>query len=179
MKPLKRREFIKTGLVAGSAALLANKLQGSAIFSQGKNAYCLPAPGEVPDIVTISADDLETGIPKLIDALGGIKSFVKPGQSVGMLVNSPWRNPGYYTQPDVVITLADLCFKAGAKEIICFKASQQAYWQRGKLSGKYKQVIDRLTYGTDDVEAEIPKGKSLKKAEIVNIEVINRIVKRV
>jgi uncharacterized protein (DUF362 family) len=166
MKTFKRREFLKTTIVGSGAVIIADKLSGSAIYKTTGNTYKLPAAGEIPDIVTISGDDPELGLAKLLEPLGGIGSFVKQGQTVGLLVNSPWKNPGYYTRPDVVIALADLCMKAGAKEIICFRSAGQDYWTRGKLSAKYKALIDGIKYGSDRVEAEIPKGKSLKKAEI-------------
>ena len=166
MKTLKRRDFIKTGLIAGGAVVLANQLKGSGIFNKQQLSFKSPSPGEIPDIVTITGEDPEESIPRLLEPLGGIGSFVKSGQSVGLLVNSPWKIPGYYTQPDVVLIVANLCLQAGAKEIVCFKPAQQNYWERGKLYDKYKSVVEGIKYGTERVNAEIPKGVSLKKAEI-------------
>lgn len=166
MNTLKRRDFLKTGLMAGGAVILSNQLSGSGIFSPGPVTYKSPSEGEVPDIITISGDNPEENISRLLEPLGGIRSFVSSGQTVGLLVNSPWKNPGYYTRPDVVIAIANLCLAAGAKEIICFKPAQSAYWERGKLYEKYKPVVDRFIYGTGMIEADIPKGVSLKKAEI-------------
>jgi uncharacterized protein (DUF362 family) len=166
MKAFKRREFLKTTLIGGGAVILANPVSGLPIYNTGRNAYKLPAPGETPDIVTISGDDPEAGLLRLLEPFGGIKSFVSQGQTVGLLVNSPWKNKGYYTQPDIVIALADLCLKAGAKEIICFKPANKDYWDRGKLSLKYKSLIEGIKYGSGRVEADIPKAVSLKKASI-------------
>lgn len=166
MAILKRREFLKTTMMGGGAVIIANKLSGTEFLTKTVSAYQSPVPGEIPDIVTITEDNPEAGISKLLEPLGGISNFVKPGQTVGILVNSPWKNAGYYTQPDPVIVAADLCLKAGAKDIICFKPAQQTYWERGKLFSKYKAVIDSFKYGTDRVEADIPKGVSLKKAEV-------------
>jgi uncharacterized protein (DUF362 family) len=103
----------------------------------------------------------------LLEPLGGIGKFVRAGQTVGLLVNSPWKNPGYYTKPDVVLSLANLCLQAGAKEIVCFSDASQAYWERGLLYDKYKSVIQRFRYGSDHVEVEIPAGISLKKADVL------------
>jgi uncharacterized protein (DUF362 family) len=85
---------------------------------------------------------------------------------VGLLVNSPWKNPGYYTRPDVVIALANLCLAAGAREIICFKPASREYWEKGNLYARYKSTVDGFRYGTEIIEAEIPKGISLKRAGI-------------
>lgn len=166
MKTFKRREFIKTGLVAGGAMVISRQITASGFFMSKPGPYLPPVPGTFPDIVTISGSDPETAVPRLIEVLGGMESFVKSGQTVGLLVNSPWKLPGYYTQPDPVIVLADLCFKAGAKEIICFKQAQPTYWERGNLYSEYKEVIDRIKYGGDKVETVIPKGIKLKKAEL-------------
>jgi uncharacterized protein (DUF362 family) len=166
MTILKRREFLRTTMMGGGAVIIANKLSGTEFLTKTVNAYQIHVPGEIPDIVTITEDNPEAGILKLLEPLGGISNFVKPGQTVGILVNSPWKNIGYYTQPDPVIVVADLCLKAGAKDIICLKPAQQTYWERGKLFSKYKAVIDSFKYGTDRVEADIPKGVSLKKAEV-------------
>lgn len=166
MKILKRRDFIRTGVMAGGAVILSNQLPGASLFHKPVNSYLPPVDGEFPDIVTVSGDDPEASIPRLLDALGGIGRFVGSGKSVGLLVNSPWKYPGYFTQPDQVIALANLCLAAGAREIICFKPAQASYWERGNLYGKYKSVIDNFKYGADRIEADIPKGTSLKVAEI-------------
>lgn len=128
--------------------------------------YKLPSAGEIPDIVTISVDDPEKSMTGLLEPLGGIGRYVSSGQTVGLLVNSPWKNPGYYTKPDVVLSVANLCLQAGAREIVCFSQASQAYWERGLLFEKYKSVIQRLRYGSGQVEVEITKGASLKKAFI-------------
>ena len=166
MSKLRRREFIKTGLLAGGAVVLSGQLNGSGMLTKGLAMMSPPSLVEDPDIVTISGDDLQANIPKLLESLGGIGKFVRSGQTVGILANSPWKNPGYFTRPDIVLVMADLCLKAGAKEIVIFKPASQAYWERGKLYEKYKSVISGFRYGTDHIEKEIPAGVSLKKAEI-------------
>ena len=166
MDKIKRRDFIKTGLIAGGAFVLASQLKGSGIFYNPGVSYQSLAEGEVPDIVTISGTDPVESIKRLLEPLGGIGSFVKPGQTVGLLVNSPWKFPGYYTQPDVVIAFVNLCLQAVAGEITCFKPARSDYWERGKLFDKYRSVVESLKYGTDRVEVEIPGGVSLRKAEV-------------
>jgi uncharacterized protein (DUF362 family) len=103
---------------------------------------------------------------RLLEPLGGIGQFVHSGQTVGFLVNSPWKNPGYYTKPDIVLSLANLCLQAGAKKIICFQPVPKGYWERGRLSEKFKSIIQGISYGTDEVEVSIPEGVSLKSAKV-------------
>lgn len=167
MSQIKRRDFLKTGLMAGGAVLLSKQLAGSGFSLMQPMVYRPPAEGETPDIVSISGSDPEKSISRLLEPLGGIGQFVHSGQTVGLLANSPWKNPGFYTNPDVVLSLANLCLQAGAKEIICFSTAPQAYWERGLLFDKYKSVIRGFRYGSTHVQVDIPKGVALKKANIL------------
>lgn len=168
MSQIKRRDFLKTGLMAGGAALLTRPLAAASGFSMIRPlVYRAPAAGEIPDIVTVSGADPEKGMPRLLEPFGGISQFVRSGQTVGLLVNSPWKNHGYYTNPDVVLSLAGLCLQAGAKEIVCFSHAQQAYWERGLLFEKYKSTIQGFRYGSAYVRVDIPAGITLKKADIL------------
>jgi len=166
MSKFRRREFIKTGLMAGGAIILSRPLAGSEIFMQRGSAMRKPAEGETPDIATINWSGSEDCIESLLEPFGGIGNFVQKGQTVGILANSPWKQVGYYTQPDVVLALAGLCIKAEAKEIIILKPASLSYWERGILHEKYLSVISGFRYGKDRMEKEIPEGVSLKKAEI-------------
>jgi uncharacterized protein (DUF362 family) len=167
MSKIKRRDFLKTGLMAGGAVLLSKQLAASGFSMMRPMPYTLPSSGEMPDIVTISDADPEKNMARLLEPLGGISQFVQSGKTVGLLVNSPWKNPGYYTNPDVVLSLANLCLQTGAKEILCFAPASQAYWERGLLFEKYKPVIKNFRYGSEHVEVEIPRGVALKKANIL------------
>lgn len=158
MKKIKRRDFLRAGVMAGGAVMIGSRLMK--VFSQD-----MPA-GVSPDIVTISGDDPLKKIVKLLDPLGGIGQFVKKGQSVGILVNSPWKHPGYYTNPDVVLGVAELCLEAGAKEIVCFKPVPEGYWERSENYDDYADIIRNFRYGNERMEVGIPGGVALKKAEI-------------
>jgi uncharacterized protein (DUF362 family) len=166
MSKLRRRDFIRTGLLAGGAVMLSRPLTGSEMLGKSLAGTNPPSMMENPDIVTIPGDDLQANIPKLLEPLGGIGKFVSQGQTIGILANSPWKNPGFYTNPDVALVVADLCLKAGAKKIVFFKSVAKDYWERGLLYEKYKPVIDGLSFGTDRVEVNIPGSVSLKNAEV-------------
>jgi uncharacterized protein (DUF362 family) len=166
MNKIRRRDFLKTGLMAGGAVILSKHLSGSGFLTKRPIDFNPPAKGEIPDIVTISGANPDECMARLLEPLGGIGKFVHSGQTVGLLVNSPWKRPGYYTQPDIVLSLANLCLEAGAKEIVCFQPVPDGYWERGKLSGKFKSVIQGVRYGSDYVDVDIPGGVSLKKAKV-------------
>lgn len=159
MKKIRRRDFLRTGLLAGGAFVIGPRI----ILAQGRPV------ANYPDIVSISGDNPLANVETLLQALGGMERFVKKGQSVGILVNSPWKNPGYYTEPDVALTVADLALKAGAREIICFKPVPEGYWERSSHYEKYREMIGNFRYGNERVEIDIPQGKNLQKAEIFKV----------
>jgi uncharacterized protein (DUF362 family) len=164
MKKIKRREFIRTGILAGGATIIGSSLVKT--FGQEVTMHTTGVPW---DIVTISGSDPFGSMQKLLRPLGGIGNFVKTGQSVGILVNSPWKNAGYFTNPDVALAIASLALQAGAREIVCFKPVPNGYWERSVHYSEHEGMISRFLYGGDRVEAEIPQGISLKKAEIFKI----------
>lgn len=114
-----------------------------------------------------------------IDALGGIKSFVKPGQLVVLKVNlvikfAPER--AATTHPTVVGAVARLCKEAGARVVVADSAG-------GPFNEKYMGAIYNTTgitaasekYGfeitTDyaSFNAKCDKAKVAKEFEIMNI----------
>jgi uncharacterized protein (DUF362 family) len=158
MKKISRRSFIKTGALAGGAAILASNLhpfslRGSTLFNP-------------PDIYSISGDDIWQNIPKLLEATGGIGNLISSGNSVGLLVNSPWKHVGFYTNPDIPIAVANACLEAGASKIIVFKPVPDGYWEKGNLYKKHWSLVNSFSYSDERVEKEIEGGQELKTVEI-------------
>ena len=160
MKNISRRNFLK------STAALSGTAIGVSMLPRFSEAGILAGP---PDIISISSADPMKNIPKLLDPLGGISSFVKAGQSVGFLVNSPWIHPGYYTHPDIVLSMMKLCKEAGAGSIVCYKPVRDDYWQESKYYEEMKPLIDEIIYGDERVSIDIPEGKHLKTADVFSI----------
>jgi uncharacterized protein (DUF362 family) len=161
MKKLTRRKFVKTTLAAGGAAVISTPF-----FPKILHAV---TPSAIPDIVTISGDDVMENTKRLLEPLGGIKKFVPEGKTVGILVNSPWVNPGMYTHPDMALSVVKLCKEAGASKIVCFKPVRDGYWEESKYYEENKELIGELVYGDERIEVDIPEGKELKKAEIFKV----------
>jgi uncharacterized protein (DUF362 family) len=160
MKKITRRKFVKTSVALSGAALIGSQFPGILRAN---------APIGLPDVVTISGSEPMDQIPKLLEPLGGFQKFVKTGDRVGILVNSPWINPGTYTSPDVALSIAKLCKDAGAKEIICFKPVRENYWEESRYFEDLGSLTSDIIYGDERIEIEIPKGVELKKAEIFKI----------
>lgn len=121
------------------------------------------------DIYSISSENPKESIPKLIESMGGIETFVKPGNSVGFLVNSPWVHQGFYTNPDIPLLLMKICKDAGAKEIICYKPVRDGYWEESQYYEEMKPLIDEIIYGDDRVIIDISGGKEMKSAEVFKV----------
>ncbi len=103
---MKRREFIKD-LAIGGVILNLNPL----VLGQGKN---------MPDLAVIQGDSPAHITQEAIAALGGMNQFVSKGDKVMVKPNIGWdRTPeqGACTNPEVVKTLVELCFDAGAKQV--------------------------------------------------------------
>ncbi len=73
-----------------------------------------------PDVALIHGDSPSLITKEAIEALGGMKRFISKGDEVIVKPNIGWdRTPeqAACTNPEVVKTLVELCFDAGAKEI--------------------------------------------------------------
>ncbi len=107
---LSRRRFLKSSLVVAAAA---------------KAGTALAAGG--PDLADVTGKDAKAMTRAAIDALGGIKAFVKPGDYVVLKANAGFANPpawGTTTDPDVVATVAQLCLDAKAKQVLLLEFPQ-------------------------------------------------------
>lgn len=160
MKSISRRNFLK------SSAFFSGSVLGASLIPKFLKGNALPG---TPDIVSIPSDDPMNNIAKALEPFGGIEAFVKPGQSVGFLLNSPWQHPGYYTHPDIGLSMLKLCKDAGAGKLVCYKPVRDDYWQESKYYEEMKPVLDELTYGDERVTVEIPGGKYLKSAEVFKV----------
>lgn len=96
-----------------------------------------------PDIAAVKGADAFSCTRQAIATLGGMERFIKPGQSVGILVNSGFREKGAYVDPDVVIATIEMAFEAGASEVIFLQHILPEYWLRSPLEEQYRDLIAR------------------------------------
>jgi uncharacterized protein (DUF362 family) len=160
MNLMNRRNFIRKSITIGGVSIslsLMPKFLRANLFN------------DKSDIHSISYGNLKESIPKLIDSMGGIESFVKPGNSVGFLVNSPWVHQGFYTNPDIVLVLMKMCKDAGASKIICYKPVRDGYWEESQYYEEMKPLIDEIVYGDERVVIDIKGGKEMQSAEVFKV----------
>jgi uncharacterized protein (DUF362 family) len=160
MKPINRRKFIRKSITIGGVSIGLSVIPKflKAGFANKKS-----------DVYTIASYNQKETLPKLIQSLGGIEKFVKHGDSVGFLVNSPWIHQGFYTNPDIVLVLMKMCKDAGASKIICYKPVRDGYWEESQYYEEMKPLIEEIVYGDERVEIDIKGGKEMRSAEIFKV----------
>lgn len=98
---------------------------------------------QLPDIVSVKSPDVFLATKQAVASLGGMERFVKPGQTVGILVNSGFRDKGCYVDPDVVIATLEMVFQAGASDVVFLQHILPEYWERSNLEPQYREMIAR------------------------------------
>lgn len=155
---IKRRNFLKNSALLGatgiiSASLLPKLLRSSATVSSF-------------DLVLSNTDNIYENLKLIFKELGGIEKFIKAGQSVGFLINSPWDTAGNFTNPTLALSAISLFKEAGAGEIVVYKPASQEYWDRSNEYSKFEKLIQEIKYGSERVKTTIPEGVKLKEAEV-------------
>jgi uncharacterized protein (DUF362 family) len=172
IKETNRREFLKKGLSLGLAA------GGSIILGKPNFLLAKDAVQGTPDLVAVKNGEPDAMFQKAITLLGGINQFVKKGQTVVIKPNMGFpRTPevGATTNPLLVKTIIEHCYRAGAKKVYVFdnvvmptsSNSRNCY----KLSGieDAAKAAGALVVPADDFnykEVKIPGGKTLKTAHV-------------
>jgi uncharacterized protein (DUF362 family) len=150
-----RRTFVTTGAALGIDVTLGR------MWSPAWAA----ATDESVDLCAVTGTDPFTNTVTAIERLGGMNRFVPKGATVGLLVNHQFRNPGAHVHPDVALALAALAWEAGAKAVLSLKDERFTYWRR---EGRHADAVRRVTPCSGDyVTVPLPRGQTLKKADII------------
>jgi len=160
-----RREFLKTAAVATAATAI--KLNAP--------AQTVAADAGVPTLVAVRNGDPVTMFRKGIEALGGMKAFVKPGQRVVVKPNIGWdRTPeeGADTSPPLVGEIIRQALAAGASEVVVFDHTCNNWKSCYKNSGIEAAVAEaggKILPGNDEadyVERTCEAAVIMKKAKL-------------
>jgi uncharacterized protein (DUF362 family) len=103
---MKRRDFLKN-IAAGSIVL-------------NLNSNILPQDNKLPDLAVVQGESPSQITKEALSAIGGMSRFISRGDEVLIKPNIGWdRTPeqAACTNPEVVKTLVELCFEAGAKKV--------------------------------------------------------------
>jgi uncharacterized protein (DUF362 family) len=167
---MKRRDFLLKSVGASIASTVALSLGG---VKKGF-ASTLKVEGET-DLVVIKGGKADAMFEKAIAELGGMKAYVKPGQTVVVKPNIGWDSPperAANTNPELVGKIVEHCKAAGASKVYVFDNTCDEWTRCYKNSGieaAVKKAGGEMVTGKDEGmyrEVEIKQGKSLKTAKI-------------
>ncbi len=132
MSVLSRRDFLRHGLRAGCGLGACTALPGCGTFPADVAKPPLTPSDDDADVAIIRGRRLADMTRDALDAIGGIRSVVQPGETVfikpnfgaaGMVSYNPVAC-GDSTKPEVVLAVADACLEAGARQVIIGDAGQ-------------------------------------------------------
>ena len=171
MEVLDRRGFLRSGLVTTAAAIAAGTV--GSIFSPRKSFAA-----EMPDLVISHGADPAAITRSAVEALGGIKRFVKPGNRVVIKPNMSFASGperASNTNPAIVSEVARMCVEAGASRIAvldhvlnepraCLNLSKIPEACRNVPNTTVSTIEARRLYR----EVAVPQGRQMQKMEVVS-----------
>ncbi|MGA9294722.1 MAG: DUF362 domain-containing protein [Ignavibacteriaceae bacterium] len=164
---MNRRNFIKksfqTGLIAGTALSIGSYSKLFSVKMQTDKFDLVAIKGKRPDVMFDEA----------IKYLGGMKSFIKKGQSVVIKPNIGWDTSperAADTNPLLIKRIIKHCYEAGAKDVYVFDHTCDNWIRCYSNSGIESAVKDaggKIVPANSESyyqEVDIKKGKNLNKA---------------
>ena len=121
MAHIDRRNFLKAGVTAGAGFGVGLLGPQSLIPSPQPSALSIAHYKSSPADPDGIAEEAKRLTRQAIDALGGMGRFVSKGNVVWIKPDIGWdRRPeqAATTNPDVVATLVEMCYQAGAKKVL-------------------------------------------------------------
>jgi uncharacterized protein (DUF362 family) len=173
---MERRNFLRNSFIASVAS--------GTLFSMGKwntveaaefSGAAEPANKLPFDLVAVKNGEPAIMFDKAIEAMGGMKNFVKPGQTVVVKPNIGWdKTPeqAANTNPELVGHIVKRCKEAGAKSVLVFDNTCNEWTRCYKNSGIEQAVKaaggEMITGNEENMyrEVNIPKGVVLKNAKV-------------
>ena len=151
---MKRRDFLKTSMVAGAALSLNFEGLQAALSNRTLTVE------EAPDLVAVMGGEPEAMLDKALETLGGIGNYVKKGQKVVIKPNIGWdRTPELAgnTNPDLIKALVKRCLGAGAEKVTVFDHTcdnwQKCYASSG-IADAVKEAGGVIVPANDERDAE-------------------------
>ena len=163
MRPIHRREFLKTS-VAATAALAA-----------GPGRLWAADAAPAPRVIAVHGTDIPLMLQTGIAALGGWAAFVKPGGRVTLKPNAGWASTpeqGANTHPGLVEETIRACLAAGAAVVTLPENScspAKVSFEMSGIGAAAARAGARL-YEPDDKKdfqaVKIPRGVQLQEADV-------------
>ena len=157
-------------------SLGASVVFGAALAGKHENLFAAmyDSAGTSFDLIAVKGGEPDVMLQKGMEALGGIRSFVKKGQKVVIKPNIGWDvgpERAGNTNPKLISELVRQCSNAGAGEIYVLDHTcdnwQRSYKNSG-IESAVKEAGGKIAPAHTEgyyQEVTIPKGKSLTKAK--------------
>ncbi len=168
---MKRREFFIKSAAAGLGTAAYLKFGNNlSLFANTKTA-----PNDIYDLVAIKGGEPDAMFKRAMQSVGGMKSFVKPNQTVVVKPNIGWDvspERAGNTNPKLVKQIVKECFDAGAKDVYVFDHTCDNWTKCYTNSGIENAVKDaggKIVSGASESyyqEIDVPKGKRLTDAKV-------------
>lgn len=167
---MKRRDFFRKSVGAGIVTGVAMQMGGYRKLWGRTSRRVLPV-----DLVAIRGGEPDVMFDRGIEALGGMKAFVKSGQTVLVKPNIGWDvipERAANTNPLTVKRIVEHCLAAGAKQVYVFDNTIDEMSRCYKNSGIEKAVKDaggKMVPGHIEnyyQEVAIPQGQRLKSTKV-------------
>ena len=160
---MKRRDFFIRTAGAGLGMGAVMSVGGLAPLMAG------PAVGAVADMAAVRGGEPDVMFDRAIAAMGGMGRFVKKGQRVVIKPNIGWDvtpDRAANTNPLLVKRIVEHCINAGAREVLVFDNTCDAWTKCYKTSGIGNYVRDaggKMVPGnTEGYYQEVTAGKAKK-----------------
>jgi len=163
---MKRREFLQTSLGALAGAGLG--------LNASTRLFAAESASSSYDLVAVRDGEPEALFDQGIQALGGMQTFVKKGQTVVVKPNMAWDVPperAANTNPRLMKRIVEQCLNAGAKEVYVFDYTCDNWEKSYRNSGIEKAVKEaggKIAPGNSEKYYQtvaIPNGQRLKEAK--------------
>lgn len=166
-----RRDFIKKSVLLGTAMGAAQSLGNiSNIFARDRS---LTPKGY--DLVAIKGGEPQVMFDKAIESFGGMKAFIKKGQTVVVKPNIGWdvsAERAGNTNPLLVKQIIKHCYNAGAKDVYVFDHTCE-YWKKcysnSGIESAVKDAGGKIVSGESEGyyhDVEVKSGSTLKNAKV-------------
>lgn len=170
---MERREFIKKSAAAALAAGAAVSFGGFSKIFASEDIRKYPY-----DLVAVKGGNPDAMFDKAIASMGGMKNFVKKGQTVCVKPNIGWDSTpelAANTNPLLVKQIIKHCYEAGAKEVYVFDHTCDNWNRCYKNSGIESAVNDaggKIVSGASEgyyQNISVKSGKILRDAKVHEI----------
>ncbi|MDD4180041.1 MAG: DUF362 domain-containing protein [Victivallaceae bacterium] len=173
-----RREFFKKGAAAAGVAGLTLMLGKTGVWAaESTKNQETAVSGETSVLAAVKGGEPDVMFDQAIEALGGMKKFVKKGQTVLIKPNMSWDcapDSGANTHPALVKRIVEQCLAAGAAKVYVMdhNIDREACETSGvRAAAEEAGAIFAVVKGVPSMfeEVEIPSAKILKNTRVLKM----------